>query len=164
MFSDIICFISDDIQSLYCFHYNSIDIPDKSIGWDYFRISNEFNRMQVPNNEWSSCSLNLDYELCGTYPSRIYVPSNVNSAVLIGSSRFRSKGRLPVLSYLHHNKASICRCSQPLAGFKARSLEDEQLFEAIRKTNPLSECMYVVDTRPKVNTRYQMYSVFKALI
>lgn len=145
----------ENIQSLYCFYYNSNDTPDKSIGWDFFNTRNEYKRMNVPNNEWSLCTLNMKYEMCSTYPNHIYVPSNVNSAVLIGSSRFRSKGRLPVLSYLHHNKASICRCSQPLSGFKARSLEDEQLFEAIRNTNPQSEFMYVVDTRPKVSSHFE---------
>lgn len=70
--------------------------------------------------------------------------------MLLGSSKFRSKARLPVLTYLHSNQASICRCSQPLSGFSARCLEDEQMLEAIRKTNPNSNFMYVVDTRPRV--------------
>lgn len=71
--------------------------------------------------------------------------------MLIGSSRFRSKARLPVLTYLHSNQASICRCSQPLSGFSARCLEDEQMLEAIRNTNPNNKFMYVVDTRPRVS-------------
>lgn len=48
-------------------------------------------------------------------------------------------------------QASICRCSQPLSGFSARCLEDEQMLEAIRKTNPNTDYMYVVDTRPRVS-------------
>lgn len=48
-------------------------------------------------------------------------------------------------------QASICRSSQPLSGFSARSTEDEQMMQAIMKSNPASEFMYVVDTRPKVN-------------
>lgn len=71
--------------------------------------------------------------------------------MLIGSSRFRSKARLPVLTYLHSNQASISRCSQPLSGFSARCLEDEQMLEAIRNTNPNNRFMYVVDTRPRIN-------------
>lgn len=85
-----------------------------------------------------------------TDPRQIYVPSEATTAMLIGSSRFRSKARLPVLTYLHSNQASICRCSQPLSGFSARCLEDEQMLEAIRNTNPSSKFMYVVDTRPRV--------------
>jgi hypothetical protein len=43
-------------------------------------------------------------QLCDTYPRYLYVPSSASTTVLLGSSRFRSKGRLPVLSYLHRNK------------------------------------------------------------
>lgn len=48
-------------------------------------------------------------------------------------------------------QASICRSSQPLSGFSARCLEDEQMLQAIRKANPRSDFIYVVDTRPKVS-------------
>lgn len=84
-------------------------------------------------------------------PRLIYVPTEATTVMLIGSSRFRSKARLPVLTYLHSNQASICRCSQPLSGFSARCLEDEQMLEAIRNTSPNNKFMYVVDTRPRVS-------------
>uniref|UniRef100_A0A1B0CYX5 phosphatidylinositol-3,5-bisphosphate 3-phosphatase n=1 Tax=Phlebotomus papatasi TaxID=29031 RepID=A0A1B0CYX5_PHLPP len=133
------------ISSLYCFHYTSSneDLP-KTAGWDFFRLETEFKRMRVPNEDWSLCTLNTNYELCDTYPRHLYVPSEASTAVLMGSSRFRSKGRLPALTYLHSNRASICRCSQPLSGFSARCLEDEQMLEAIRKTNPNASYMYVI--------------------
>ena len=140
------------IKNLYCFQYTSRseDLPKKA-GWDYFKLENEFRRMRVPNEEWTLCNLNQNYELCDTYPKQVYVPAETTTAMLLGSSRFRSKGRLPALTYLHSNKASICRCSQPLSGFSARCLEDEQMLEAIRKTNPNYGYMYVVDTRPRIN-------------
>jgi hypothetical protein len=46
-------------------------------------------------------------QLCDTYPRYLYVPSSASTTVLLGSSRFRSKGRLPVLSYLHRNKVKF---------------------------------------------------------
>lgn len=139
------------IQSLYCFQYtSSTEELAKSAGWEYFKLNNEFKRMRVPNDAWTLCTLNQTYELCDTYPRQLYVPAEATTAMLMGSSRFRSKGRLPALTYLHANKASICRCSQPLSGFSARCLEDEQMLEAIRNTNPNSDYMYVVDTRPMV--------------
>ncbi|KAG2457916.1 MTMR8 protein, partial [Polypterus senegalus] len=46
--------------------------------------------------------------------------------------------------------AAICRCSQPLSGFNARCVEDEQMLQAISDTNKSSPSMYVVDT-PKLN-------------
>ena len=107
--------------------------------------------MGVPNNQWSATDLNLTYELCSTYPSILYVPAAASRQIVQASAVFRSKGRLPVLSYLHPNGASICRCAQPLTGLNARSTEDEQLMECILKTNLSSKFMYVVDTRPKIN-------------
>ena len=80
------------------------------------------------------------------------MPSASNDSILSSSAAFRSRGRLPVLSYLHSNSAAICRCSQPLSGFNARSEEDEQLMQLIRQTNKQDQrFMYVVDTRPKIN-------------
>uniref|UniRef100_A0A1A9W9M5 Myotubularin phosphatase domain-containing protein n=1 Tax=Glossina brevipalpis TaxID=37001 RepID=A0A1A9W9M5_9MUSC len=95
------------INKLYCFNYQPVkdDLP-KSAGWDFFKLENEFKRMRVPNDIWTLCSLNANYELCDTYPRQIYVPQEANTAMLIGSSRFRSKGRLPALTYLHSNKST----------------------------------------------------------
>ncbi|KAJ8963932.1 hypothetical protein NQ314_005263 [Rhamnusium bicolor] len=83
--------------------------------------------------------------LCDTYPKHLYVPATASTTTLIGSSRFRSKGRLPVLSYLYKNKASISRCSQPLSGFSARCLEDEKMLNHVLKTNPNAAFMYVIN-------------------
>ena len=44
----------------------------------------------------------------------------------------------------------MTRSSQPMAGFSARCMEDEQMLQAILRANPKSAFMYVVDTRPKV--------------
>ncbi|CAF4344730.1 unnamed protein product, partial [Adineta steineri] len=81
----------------------------------------------------------------------ISVPTLTSKAMLFGSSKFRSRGRLPVLTYLHPNGASITRCSQPLSGFSARCQEDEHLLQCILKTNPHSNTMYIIDTRPRVS-------------
>ena len=92
-------------------------------------------------------------QLCDTYPQALFVPTCASTVILVGSASFRSKGRLPVLTYLHKNQAALCRCSQPLSGFSARCVEDEQLMNCIVQTNPNSKFMYVVDTRPRVSGR-----------
>ncbi|CAG9130462.1 unnamed protein product [Plutella xylostella] len=140
------------IDELYCFHYKSTpeDLP-KSAGWHYFDMHTEFQRMNVPNEHWVLCTANKDYELCDTYPSEFYVPARATTAILLGSANFRSRGRLPALSYLHSNMAAIARCSQPLSGFSARCMEDEQMLDLIRRANPNCGYMYVVDTRPRIN-------------
>lgn len=141
----------NNVENLYCFQYtSSVDDIPKTSGWD-FDLQSEYHRMGVPNEHWCLTTLNKDYELCDTYPKHLYVPASANTTILMGSSRFRSKGRLPVLSYLHNNRASVSRCSQPLSGFSARCLEDEQMLNHVLRTNKNSNFMYVVDTRPKIN-------------
>ncbi|XP_060532058.1 myotubularin-related protein 6 [Cylas formicarius] len=139
-------------EALYCFTYNSpIDDIPKRIGWKFFDLQGAYQRMGVPNEQWALTDLNMEYELCDTYPKHLYIPASATKSTLLGSSRFRSKGRLPVLAYLYHNKASISRCSQPLSGFSARCMEDEKMLNNILRTNPNATFMYVVDTRPKIN-------------
>ncbi|XP_033365255.1 myotubularin-related protein 6 [Bombus vosnesenskii] len=140
------------LDDLYCFHYqeNKDTLPQHA-GWNFFNVQSEFQRQGVPNEEWSLTYLNTNYELCDTYPKYLYVPSTCANSILIGSAKFRSRERLPVLTYLYSNKAVICRCSQPLSGFSARCPEDEQMMYNILRTNPNSKYMYVVDTRPRIN-------------
>lgn len=143
-----------DIEKLYAFVYASADGTEKSYGWDLYDTRSEYLRMGVPNQLWTISSLNNKFELCDTYPKHLFVPASASTPIILGSSKFRSRGRLPVLSYFHSKtQAAICRCSQPLSGFRARCVEDEQMLHCILKSNPSknSDFMYVVDTRPKIN-------------
>ena len=96
--------------------------------------------------------MNTDYQLCPTYPNRIFTPIGAPTEVIEGSARFRSKGRLPVLTYLHKNKAAIIRCAQPLVGISGvRSSHDELYVECLRHATPGMPTINVVDTRPAMN-------------
>ncbi|XP_014786257.1 myotubularin-related protein 8 isoform X2 [Octopus bimaculoides] len=140
------------LEDLYAFQFKINEGMPQNHGWEMFNFRMEYDRMDVPNNKWVLTNINKDYEICDTYPRFLYVPASATTPVLVGSSKFRSRGRLPVLSYYHrNNSAAICRCSQPLAGFSARCVEDEQMLNAILRVNPESSFMYVVDTRPKIN-------------
>ncbi|CAH1777080.1 unnamed protein product [Owenia fusiformis] len=140
-----------NFEDLYAFQYTATSDIEKQYGWDMYSIENEFCRMGLPNDNWILTNINKDYEICDTYSSKLYVPKCASTPVLVGSSKFRSRGRLPALSYLYSNQAAICRCSQPLSGFSARCVEDEQMLQSILRANPNSPYMYVVDTRPKIN-------------
>lgn len=141
------------IKDLYCFFYNTQDdSSDKSKGWTKFTVEQEYKRFLRSNDKWVLTDINNNYEICSTYPSKLYVPATASNDCLIESAKFRSIGRLPALSYLHTNEASICRCSQPLSGFNNRSVEDEQLLQHIKDANPNDKKeLYIVDTRPKIN-------------
>ncbi|XP_053564476.1 myotubularin-related protein 6 [Bombina bombina] len=140
-------------EDLYAFSYNpKQNDSDQIIGWQLIDLKKEFQRMGVPNSNWNLSDVNRDYKVCETYPQDLYVPTMVSKPIIVGSSKFRSKGRFPVLSYYHKEKqAAICRCSQPLSGFSARCLEDEHMLQSITKANPVCKSMYVMDTRPKLN-------------
>ena len=141
------------LGDLYCFFYNPQDDDfDHSDGWPNFDLEREYERYIGKSKFWKKTDLNHDYRICNTYPSKLFVPVFATDDCLIQSAKFRSIGRLPVLSYLYKNEAAICRCSQPLSGFNNRSLEDEQLLQHISNTNPNPKAeLYIVDTRPKIN-------------
>uniref|UniRef100_A0A5S6QLC9 phosphatidylinositol-3,5-bisphosphate 3-phosphatase n=1 Tax=Trichuris muris TaxID=70415 RepID=A0A5S6QLC9_TRIMR len=141
------------IEELPAFSYvpRSKDLKRED-GWSDNCGYDDYARLGLPNEKWTISELNKNFEYCEGYPERIFVPRHVPAPVLIGSLKFRSRGRLPVLSYLYSkNEAVICRCSQPLAGFSARCIEDESLMRHIAKTNPQSKTLFIVDTRPKIN-------------
>ncbi|XP_072467845.1 phosphatidylinositol-3,5-bisphosphate 3-phosphatase MTMR6 isoform X2 [Notamacropus eugenii] len=140
-------------EDLYAFSYNPKQNESERVqGWQLIDLAEEYRRMGVPNLNWQLSDANRDYKICETYPRDLYVPRIASKPIIVGSSKFRSKGRFPVLSYYYQDKeAAICRCSQPLSGFSARCLEDEHMLQAISKSNPSNRYMYVMDTRPKLN-------------
>ncbi|CAG8717500.1 7112_t:CDS:2, partial [Dentiscutata heterogama] len=109
----------------------------------------------IPNSSWRFSSF------CETYPHTLVVPTKISDNVLNHASKFRSKNRIPVLSYLHwQNKASITRSSQPMVGLKKnRSIQDEKLIEAIFRSNApnlpsvfgSTQTNLIVDARPTAN-------------
>lgn len=91
------------------------------------------------------------------------MPSKISDNVLGYAAKFRSKSRLPALTYLHSvNQCSITRCAQPLVGFKqSRSVQDEKLITAIfATTHPegvisSKQNNLIVDSRPVLNATAQ---------
>ncbi|XP_028327362.1 myotubularin-related protein 7b isoform X2 [Gouania willdenowi] len=140
-------------EELHCLSFNpNVNKEQREESWSFVDIQDDYRRMGVPNNLWVATPANSEYRVCDTYPSELFVPRSATPSVIVGSARFRSRGRFPVLSYFHQDTlACVCRCSQPLSGFSGRSVEDEAMLQAVMKSNPSSEFIYVVDTRPKLN-------------
>ncbi|CAI4227787.1 unnamed protein product [Auanema sp. JU1783] len=121
-------------------------------GWNRLEFSIEFSRQGV-SSEWQETDINQNYAICDTYPNRLWVPTNATKNILEGSSKFRSRGRLPVLTFFYKpSSAALCRCAQPLAGFSARCVEDEKLMELIGQANSTNNNICLVDTRPLMNS------------
>ena len=121
--------------------------------WKIYDTLKEFERQGlVGNDKWRYSPVNRRHQLSASYPNRLFVPSSITDEDLLEVGQFRSKGRIPVLTYLHATTGNpICRASQPLVGLQnRRSAEDEALLDAIRMTGG-SGTLVVFDARPKIN-------------
>ena len=137
------------------YDYKPVLEPGAFNGWDIFHIEYEMQRQHMPSNcGWKTSFLNASYEVIPTYPNKLIVPDDVNDDQLLKVVNYRSKGRIPVLTYYHEpNTATITRCSQPLAGITGSTcIADEQLLESIRKANHQNpSILQIYDCRPKAN-------------
>eukprot|EP01133_Synstelium_polycarpum_P005963 gene5963-6907_t len=156
-------------NALFCFtHKNDYSAPEhQSLGWNIYDPRDEYARMGIPSPDWKFSHVNGTYFLCDSYPALIVVPECVSDESLKSVAQFRSKGRIPALSYRHwNNKTSITRCSQPRVGIgRNRSEDDELLLNAIRMTStsaPVAtgadrvkqtgeKTLYIIDARPYAN-------------
>ncbi|KAK4048291.1 phosphatidylinositol-3-phosphatase ymr1 [Microbotryomycetes sp. JL201] len=131
------------VEQLYAFtQKDKLDRKGKSkAGWNIYEPEKEFKRMGVGNRSqaWRVSLINANFDFCPSYPSDIVVPSRISDMTLSYAVKYRSKGRIPGLVYLHWaNFGSITRSSQPMVGITqgARSIQDEKLVEAIFSSHP----------------------------
>ncbi|KAF9030843.1 phosphatases II [Hymenopellis radicata] len=159
--------VTTSVQQLYAFFY-SPKPPLPSGGWTIYLPREEFGRMGVGTRTkaWRFTDINKDYSFCPTYPARMIVPTKISDTTLQYASKYRSKCRIPVLSYLHwSNYGSITRSSQPMVGItQNRSIQDEKLIEAIFQSHHSPESRnsggpvygatttnLIIDARPTAN-------------
>ncbi|KAJ7745007.1 protein-tyrosine phosphatase-like protein [Mycena maculata] len=160
--------VATSVQQLYAFFYSPNPPLPTSDGWSIYSPRDEFMRMGVGSRTkaWRFTDINKDYSLSPTYPSRLVVPTRISDTTLQYASKYRSKCRIPVLSYLHWaNFGSITRSSQPMVGItQSRSVQDEKLIESIFQTHHSPESRasagpvygatstnLIIDARPTIN-------------
>ncbi|NWS46689.1 MTM1 protein, partial [Probosciger aterrimus] len=122
-------------------------------GWMVYRPMSEYRRQGLPNDRWRVSFINEHYGLCDTYPSLLVVPYNATDDDLKKVAAFRSRNRIPVLSWIHpETQAVIMRCSQPLVGMSGkRNKDDERYLDIIRDANGQMSKLTIYDARPNVN-------------
>ncbi|KAJ7940390.1 protein-tyrosine phosphatase-like protein [Mycena leptocephala] len=160
--------VATSVQQLYAFFYSPNPPLPTSDGWSIYSPRDEFGRMGIGSRTkaWRFTDINKDYSFSPTYPSRIVVPTRISDTTLQYASKYRSKCRIPVLSYLHWaNYGSITRSSQPMVGItQNRSVQDEKLIESIFQTHHSPESRasagpvygatttnLIIDARPTIN-------------
>ncbi|MDP2438857.1 MAG: myotubularin family protein, partial [archaeon] len=137
-----------------------------------FDIILDYARLGLPNRKWHVVN-NRDFAICATYPTYLCVPSSIDVATIMKAAQFRTKGRIPVLTWKHPTSdATLCRSSQPNVGLLGSGdRSDEMLMEAIKASNPNSATLHLCDARPKVNAEankllgagYESTSAYKGM-
>lgn len=122
-------------------------------GWAVYDPLAEYRRQGLPTESWRISRANENYQLCDTYPAILVVPSAADDSLLEAVASFRSRARIPVLSWIHpEGQATITRCSQPNVGVSGkRSAEDESYLQMIMDANAHSHKLFIMDARPSVN-------------
>ncbi|XP_011189334.2 myotubularin-related protein 2 [Zeugodacus cucurbitae] len=127
--------------------------PPAENGWAVYEPLAELRRLGVPNDMWRITKLNEAYSVCDSYPVVWAVPKAASDEFLRRVAQFRSRCRLPVLSWIHpRSQATITRCSQPLVGVGGkRSADDELYLSYIMEANVQSDKLAIIDARPSAN-------------
>ncbi|KEY69435.1 hypothetical protein S7711_05749 [Stachybotrys chartarum IBT 7711] len=124
------------VEKLYAFSYKPSTEERRIRGWEIYDPRAEFRRQgiseKLPDKGWRITTINQDYSFCDTYPAFLVVPSSISDNVLKYAREFRSRNRIPALSYIHPvNNCTISRSSQPLAGVSRKTnVQDEKLVAA----------------------------------
>ena len=122
-----------------------------------FSLLAEYCRIGVPNKTWAISDINANYDTIPSYPKILIIPSlflDQSMDSLLNVVAQRSRGRIPVLTWLHPiSEAPLFRSSQPLSGL-INVLEDDDFFlRAIQMTTHEKgdKILRIVDARPKLN-------------
>ena len=131
--------------------------PNFEDGWNLYNAEKEYQRMglteinyeQDQNKLFRKTALNENYLLCSTYPTFLITVAAINDNDLRESAQFRTKQRLPVLSYYYYNsRGTIWRSSQPKTGISGnKNVFDEELLNKIIEIGN-SKKLYIYDCRP----------------
>jgi myotubularin-related protein 1/2 len=140
-----------DQRALFAFEYrtpitsfNGIVLANQSL---------HLARVNLPTEttHWRVTDINASYELCPTYPRLMAVPAGISDAQLRQVAGYRTRGRIPMLSWrCAHNGAVIARSSQPGVGLSGRRCAaDDAMINAL--TSETSRPLRIVDARPVKN-------------
>ena len=138
----------------------------RQVGWDLYSPTREFARIGVHSIVhpltgeplYRVSEANSDFSLSPTYPPVLATVARATDHHLATVAGFRSKGRLPALTWIHPTaRTTMWRCSQPCVGISGKTCaQDEQLLAWVREASVFtregpSAPLLVADCRPKQN-------------
>ena len=116
-------------------------------GWEIYDFHKEFKRQKIDFKNSYHIIDNSNFLFCPTYPKKIIVPI-MEQQDLEKCAYFRTKKRIPTLTYQHKNGFCIWRSSQTKSGFMGKSEKDVSF---LTKISVSSKKLIVYDARPKLN-------------
>ena len=115
-----------------------------------YKFSKEFKRQEIDFSTEKKFKIlnNSDFKFCETYPKKLIVPYDMSDEDLVQSAQFRTKNRIPTLTYRYKkNKCCIWRSSQTKSGFSGINKSDILLLTKIADKKKL----FIYDARPYLN-------------
>ena len=121
--------------------------------WRFDAVA-EYVRCGLDRGDHRLTNINKNYAVCDSYPQVLAVPVMAKDELLEAVSAFRSRGRMPVATYLYQaTGAALYRCSQPLVGLKNTRSPDDEILLSIMAALPAQSRdvrLHIMDARPKV--------------
>ncbi|KAK6544482.1 hypothetical protein TWF694_001176 [Orbilia ellipsospora] len=145
-----------NLERLYAFIYKPTKVEAPFNGWKLYDAQKEFDRQGI-TADWRVSNINSNYSFCDTYPTKLWVPTTISDNTLNYVAKFRSRQRVPILTYIHNvNNCTLTRCAQPLTGLqKNRSIQDEKLIHAIFKSSNASQYASLGISNPEATSSSQ---------
>ena len=144
-------------KSLFNYAYTYFEISIKrnnylnENGWNIFNFEKELDRQGIDIKHKYYLIDNSKFSFCESYPEKIIVPrvSGIKTIDddLKNCADFRTKKRLPALTYKYKNNVCIWRCSQSKSGFMSKNEKDKILLTKIADNRKLM----VYDCRSYLN-------------
>eukprot|EP00462_Mataza_sp_D1_P005870 CAMPEP_0175121258 /NCGR_PEP_ID=MMETSP0087-20121206/1070_1 /TAXON_ID=136419 /ORGANISM="Unknown Unknown, Strain D1" /LENGTH=1057 /DNA_ID=CAMNT_0016402783 /DNA_START=17 /DNA_END=3190 /DNA_ORIENTATION=+ len=143
-----------DVSRTFAFHFMQPVLQEHN-GWYFYNEEVEFSRQMSRGEQpctlknsknWKLVKINKDYTWSPTYPAHFVIPKIFNEGEKLDKVKgFRSKGRIPALTYHHTNGKCILRCAQPLTGIANKHVSEDS--ELLRK----AKISVIYDARPRKN-------------
>lgn len=146
----------EQLQKSFAYKYK-LHNPNNINGWKKAGdVISELARSDedIGNSKLFVSRRNQDFSLCPTYPEVIVVPRSMEDQEVNASAAFRTKSRLPALTYLYKpNGCSIWRSSQPRNGLMSQSTEDQKMLREIAVVKSGYQTLSIYDCRPQMNAQ-----------
>lgn len=136
----------------YAYTYHNLlhfENSEKNNNIKIYSFEKEFKRQEIDFSLQKFKILdNSNYKFCETYPKKLIVPYDMDDNDLKNSAEFRTKNRIPTLTYRYKKNGNcIWRSSQTKSGFSGINKSDVLLLTKIANKQKL--CIY--DARPFLN-------------